>query len=99
MDTGYYIHADHRIFGPTGRTPWWAVVQGGVEIIWGRSGDTGWRLAGEMFFDPQGKQTSYFVVANGGKRLIHGPAQALPWVPGATVEVDAPFGLRPPKGG
>jgi hypothetical protein len=33
VETGYYIHADHRIFGPDGRTPWWAVLQGGVEIV------------------------------------------------------------------
>jgi hypothetical protein len=51
----------------------------GFETIWGRTGDTGWRLAGNSFIDPEGTQTSYFVVTNGYIREIHGPEQELPW--------------------
>jgi hypothetical protein len=79
VSAGYFIDADRRIYGPGGRTAWSLVGGAHHESVWSRAGDTGWRLAGSCFFDPQGRQTSYFVRAINGRRLIEGPDDNLPW--------------------
>ena len=75
----YRIDGDRRIYGPEGRTPWSLVGGEHSESVWNRAGDTGWRLQGGCFFDPQGRQTSYFVRATERGRVIEGPDDGLPW--------------------
>lgn len=80
MDTGYRIVRGGSVHSPQGtKARWWMRPHKGFEAIWGNAGDSGWRLAGNSFFDPRGAQTSYFVVANGDLREIHGPEEQLPW--------------------
>lgn len=80
MDTGYRIVSGDSIRGPQGaRTRWWLRFQNGFDAIWGPAGDSGWRLVGNCFVDPRGRETSYFVTTAGDVRLIHGPEARLPW--------------------
>ncbi len=80
MDTGYRIVWGGTVHDPLGaKTRWWVRRHEGFEAIWGQGGDSGWRIAGNSFHDPRGSQTSYFVVASGDLREIHGPEEALPW--------------------
>jgi hypothetical protein len=80
MDTGYRILRGGSVHGPDGRkTAWWVRVHDRAETVWGRGGNSGWRLVGNAFFDPRGAQSSYFVVEDGDARTIHGPDEKLPW--------------------
>ena len=75
METGYFIDGDHRLHGPEGKLPCTGSLgpEAGPEAVITSSGDNGWRLAGGLFHDPSGGQTSYFVVPEGDLRVIRGP--------------------------
>ena len=93
--TEYFIDQDRRIYGPAGRTPWSLVGHAHAEAVWGRGGDTGYRLVGGCFFDPQGRQTSYFVADGSRRRDIHGPNAGLPWDTATEIEPLLETGTSP----
>ncbi len=79
VETGFYIGSDKMIHGPAGRTGWSLVVRDNAETVWGRTGDTGFLLLSGCFYGPGGRQTSYYVVEEGARRVIHRPESQLPW--------------------
>ena len=81
METGFYIGSDKMIHGPAGRTGWSLVVGANGETVWGRAGEPGFVLIGGCFYGPGGRQTSYYTVQEGSRRVIHGPEARLPWEP------------------
>jgi hypothetical protein len=91
VDTGYFVHADRHIYGPSGRTPWWVRPVGSQELIEGRDGPTGFQLRDGRLVTVRGSDTGFHLVADASGRRFHGPAPALPWMP-------QPHGtLRPPS--
>ena len=52
------------------------------------------------FFDPQGRQTSYFVADGSRRRDIHGPNAGLPWDTATEIEPTRdPYESETPKRG
>ncbi len=78
METGFYVGTDKMIHGTSGRTGWSLVVRGNAETVWGRAGENGFLLMAGCFDGPGGRHTSYYVIEEGGRRVIHGPEARLP---------------------
>ena len=82
METGFYIGSDKMFHCPSGRTGW-SLFRPDVETVWGRNGDTGFLLLDAIaLYGPGGLETSYYVIEEGGRRVIHGPEAACLGIPG-----------------
>jgi hypothetical protein len=91
VDTGFFIDPDRHIYGLSGRTQWWVRPVGGVEVIEGRKGATGFHISDRRLLTARGVDTGFHLVESGRRRQFHGPGPLLPWMP-------QPEGmLRPPK--